>query len=136
MNISALKVSRFLKKEDCGNGILVTIQGDLTNENVAAEGAPPEEKPCLHFREVDKPLVLNSTNAQIIAGITGSPETETWNGARIVLYHDPAISFAGKITGGIRARAPRTPARPAQPVQAPVPPQPAQTVAVEDDVPF
>ena len=126
MHISALKSSRFLKKEDCGDGILVTIRGDVTQENVAAEGAPAEEKTCLHFEEVDKPLVLNSTNAQIIAGIAGSPNTENWNGAKIVLYHDPAISFGGKVVGGVRARAPRL-ARPSQP---------SASQAGNDDVPF
>jgi hypothetical protein len=126
MNIRALKQSRFLTKEDCGQGILVTIRGDVTMENVAADGAPIEEKACLHFEEVEKPLVLNSTNGQIIANITGSQETENWNGKKIVLYHDPNISFAGKIVGGVRARAARNAAA-AKPAPIPV---------ESDDVPF
>jgi hypothetical protein len=108
MNINDIKQSKYLKKEDCGDGILVTVSG-LTQENVAKEGAEPEMKVCIHFHEVEKPMVLNSTNAQIIAKITGHDEDieNTWVGAKLVLYNDPNISFAGKITGGIRVRAPR-----------------------------
>ena len=126
-NISVLKESNFIKKEDCEPPILVTIER-VSQENVAKEGAPQELKWCIHFREVDKPMVLNSTNGQIIAQITGSPETDNWTGKQVVLYHDPSVSFGGKLVGGIRCRAPRagTPARPAA--------QPA--MQAEPDVPF
>jgi len=126
-NISVLKESNFIKKEDCEPPILVTIER-VAQENVAKEGAPQELKWCIHFREVDKPMVLNSTNGQIIAQITGSPETDNWTGKQVVLYHDPSVSFGGKLVGGIRCRAPRagTPARPAA--------QPA--MQAEPDVPF
>jgi hypothetical protein len=51
-------------------------------------------------------MVLNSTNAQVIAIVCQSEETEAWVGKKIVLYSDPSISFGGKLVGGIRARAP------------------------------
>ncbi len=104
-HISQLKESRFLKKEDCGSGILVTIR-ECSQQNVAKEGADPELKWCLLFDEYDKPMVLNSTNAQIIAQVCQSEETDAWLGKKIVLYSDPSISFGGKLVGGIRARAP------------------------------
>jgi hypothetical protein len=108
-SVSDLKSSKFLKKEDVGAGALVTIR-KVTQENVAKEGAPEEPKWCLHFDEFDKPLVLNSTNGQIIGKITGIEDNiETgWIGHKIVLYDDPNVSYAGKITGGIRVRAPKT----------------------------
>lgn len=62
---------------------------------------------ALHFRELDKPMILNSTNGQIIAKITGSEESDDWDGKQIVLYHDPNVSFGGKLVGGIRVRAPK-----------------------------
>lgn len=133
-NISEIRQSNFLKKEDCGKGILVTIRS-CSQMNVAKTGAPEELKWCLSFDETEKPLVLNSTNAQIIAGICGSEETEDWTNRKIVLYSDPNISFAGKLVGGIRARAQRN-----QPVPAPKPtskPAPAPTAEGEaDDTPF
>jgi hypothetical protein len=111
-SLNDLKSSKFLKKEDVGEGILVTIS-NLTQENVALDGAPPDMKFTLHFHEVEKPLVLNSTNGQIIGQITGiSEDIETgWIGKQIVLYTDPNITFQGKLVGGIRVRAPKTPAK-------------------------
>jgi hypothetical protein len=106
MNINSLKERKFLTKEDCGKGILVTVNS-IAKENVAMEGAPEELKHCVHFKEDVKPMVLYMTNARLIAGIVGSEDTDNWTGHRIVLYCDPTISFSGKIIGGIRVRAPR-----------------------------
>lgn len=108
INLSDLKTSKFLKKEDVGVGVLVTISG-ITQENVAQEGAEPDMKATLHFTELEKPMVLNSTNGQIIARITGASDNiETaWVGTKIVLFHDPNVSYAGKLVGGIRVRAPK-----------------------------
>ncbi len=108
MNLSDLKSSKYLRKEDIGAGMLVTITG-VGQENVAKEGAEPEMKAVLHFDELEKPMVLNSTNGQIIAKIAGTEENieTTWIGARIVIYNDPNVSFGGKLIGGIRVRAPK-----------------------------
>lgn len=144
-----MKESKFLKKEDCGPGILVTIK-DVRQENVAKEGAPEELKWCMHFAETEKPMVLNNTNAQIIAAVCGSEQTEDWVNSKIVLYNDPNITFQGKLVGGIRARAPKnkqpaiarqaTPAPKPAPKPAPAPePTPEELAAeadVQDDVPF
>lgn len=105
-HISALKSSKYLTKQDVNPPILVTIQ-ECVEVNVAQEGSPPEKKWALHFNETERPMILNSTNGQIIAGITGKDNTEDWIGAKIVLYNDPNISFQGKLIGGIRARAPK-----------------------------
>jgi hypothetical protein len=108
-SVSDLKSSKFLKKEDVGEGVIVTIRR-VTQENVAKEGVEPEMKWCLHLDEFDKPLVLNSTNGQIIAKITGiENDIEVgWIGKKIVLYDDPNVSFGTKLVGGIRARAIKT----------------------------
>lgn len=140
-NIAQLRESKFLKKEDCGNGILLTIR-EVFQQNVAKEGAPEELKWCVAFDETDKPLVLNSGNAQMIAQITGSDETEAWTGHKIVAYNEPSVMYAGKVIGGIRVRAPRTAA------QAPRATPPARKAAppggqafptegkADEDVPF
>ena len=124
--ISELRESKFLKKEDVGAGALMTIEG-CEQHNVAKEGAPPENKWCLTFTETDKPLVLNSTNAQLCARICNSENTDDWTGHKIVLYTDPNVSYAGKITGGIRVRAPKVKAAPK--------PAPVQELT-DDDIPF
>jgi len=140
MHISQLKESKFLKKEDCGKGILLTID-HLEQQNVAMSDQPEELKHCLVFQEDVKPLVLNNTNAQLIASITGSDETDDWHGHQIVLYTDPTVTNRGKVVGGIRARAPKKqPPRTAPAAApAPAPARPAPAPAAEDDdddVPF
>ena len=120
--VSEMRESKFLKKEDVGAGVLVTISG-CSQHNVAMQGADPEMKWCLSFTEADKPLVLNSINAQLCEKIIGSDDTDDWTGHKIVLYTDPSVSFGGRVVGGIRVRAPRI-ARPTiaprvAPVQAP-----------------
>src|SRR3990167_8852041 len=98
--------SKFLKKEDVGDGVLATIS-NVDQQNVAMQGAGPEMKWCLHFEEVDKPLVLNSTNIQLCKSILASDDTDDWLGKKVVLYTDPNVSYGGKLIGGIRIRAPR-----------------------------
>jgi len=101
--ISEMKSSKFLKKDDVGEGIVCTISG-VSQENVAKEGAEIDLKWCLHFTNLDKPMVLNSTNLQLIAKFTGSDDTDDWEGKRIILYDDPSIMFKDKLVGGIRVR--------------------------------
>lgn len=130
--IHDLTQSKFLKKEDVIPPKLVTVAG-YEQVNVAMQNEPAEMKYVLQFHELEKPLVLNSTNGQLIAQITGSEDFDQWIGKRIVLFVDPNISMGGKLVGGIRARAPKLAASaPApKPAPAPVPAEPA-----EDDVPF
>jgi hypothetical protein len=106
VKISELKKSRFMTKDDCEPPIKVTI-AHISEENVAMENQAPDMRWALNFKEDLKPMILNSINAQIIAQITKSEETDDWPGAVIVLYNDPTVSFGGKITGGIRVRAVR-----------------------------
>ena len=103
MNVASLKNSRFLTKEDCGDGIVVTID-TVVQDNVAPGDQAAEMRWTMTFQEDLKPLVLNSTNGQLIAKFLGSDDTDDWQGKKVVLYHDENVSFAGKIVGGIRAR--------------------------------
>ena len=98
--------SKYLSKEDVGRGALVTVKG-IEQRNVAREGDSPEFRWLMHFMEGNKPLVLNSTNIQLTARICGSENTDDWTGKQLVLYTDPNVSYAGKLVGGIRIRAPK-----------------------------
>ena len=127
MNINEIKQSKFLKKEDCEPAILVTIRG-IEQENVALESQPEDLKYVIFFKELEKGMVLHSTNAQLIAKALGSDETDDWTNKKIVLFNDPSVSYVGKVTGGIRARKYN--------------PKPAAKAAttdmdeMEDDIPF
>jgi len=126
---SDMRESKFLKKEDVGRGVLVTISG-CVQKNVAKEGAGEENKWCLTFKELDKPLVLNATNVQLCEAICGSDDTDHWIGKRIVLYTDPNVSYQGKLIGGIRVRAPK-------PGHAAPPPPPVEVLEDDSDpIPF
>lgn len=105
--IHEMLTSNFLKKEDVGTGVLLTVEGCI-QKNVAKEGADPEMKWCLTFSDCDKPMVLNSTNIQLCKNIFDSDDTDHWVGKKVVLYTDPNVSFGGKLVGGIRVRKPKS----------------------------
>lgn len=98
--------SKFLKKEDVDPPKLVTIKA-MRQANVAMDDQPEELKWTVLFKELDKPMVLNSTNIQLLVKALGTDETDDWVGKQVVVYNDPNVSFAGKITGGVRIRAPK-----------------------------
>ena len=98
--------SKYLKKEDVANGALVTVAG-LERVNIAMEKQKPDFKWIMSFHEIEKPMVMNSTNIQLCEIACGSDDTDDWIGKKIVLYSEPNISFQGKLVGGIRLRAPR-----------------------------
>lgn len=128
-NVNDLKTSKFLTKHDVEPPILVTIKS-YEAMNVAMESQAEEVKWCLNFNEVDKPLVLNMTNGQLIAAITGSGDFDNWLGKQIVLFNDKTVMFAGKLTGGIRVRAKKG-GQPNPGYVGDNPPPPA-----DDDIPY
>lgn len=144
--LSEMLPSRFLKKDDVQQPMLVTI-GDIEQVNVAPEGKPAENKWTMSFPELDKPLVLNSTNMNVVGQVYGD-DTDGWLGKQIVIYHDPNVSFGGKLVGGLRLRAPKqqragTPAAKPAPTAASIDAanKAAQRAAghfddMEDDIPF
>lgn len=97
--------SKFLKKEDAGEGILATILG-VEKRDVGTE-AEPEQKWVLLLEEY-KPLVLNSTNLALLEKAIGSDDSDDWTGHKIVLFNDENVSFGGKLTGGVRVDVNRT----------------------------
>lgn len=144
--------SKFLKKEDVGTGKLFTIAA-VKQHNVAAQGAEPEMKWCAEFDDIDKPLVLNSTNLHLLEAAFGSDNTDDWLGKAIVVFEDANVSFGGKVVGGVRVDVNRTKryhekqakqAQAAQPVAAaggnvaPLRGKPGTATApdFEDDIPF
>ena len=95
--VSDLKNSKFLTKNDVEPDVLATV--DRYEEvNVAMESQAPELKWVLYFKELDKPLVLNNTNGQLIEIFTGTDDFDGWLGKQVILYNDKTVSFAGTIT--------------------------------------
>ncbi len=116
MNVNQLSQSRYLKKEDFPTPALCTVESDVWIDTIPGfDGEADKEKAVIKFLEYEKPMTLNTTNAQLIAHALGSDETSDWVGKQIVVYNDPTVSMKGKLVGGLRVRASRAPqaARPA-----------------------
>lgn len=95
--------SKYLKQADVPDPVIVTVQG-VKQVNMAKDDEAPEIKWAIKFQEMDKPMVLNSTNIHVAAKIFKSDDTDDWKGKEIVLYTDPNVSFGGQVVGGLRFR--------------------------------
>ncbi len=96
MNIAGAFPSTYLKAADLqGRRVSVTIS------SVRVEEVGDGHKPVVFFSGKDKGVVLNKTNATMIAEITGTDETDEWTGKSIVLY-PTKTDFQGKRVDCIR----------------------------------
>ena len=81
----------------------VTISEIKTEKIANPETHTEEEKIVAHFREAEKPLVLNVTNRRTIAALTESPYLEDWAGHGILLCVQKVKAF-GTLTDCVRVR--------------------------------
>lgn len=137
MKIGQMMAGKYIKKEDCEPPVLATIER-FEQENVARDDQPEDMKWVMYFSDNEKGLVMNSTNLQLAAIAFGTQETDEWIGRQLVLYHDPNVSFGGKLVGGVRVRAPKKKPKPAgKPDPRPEPPDEDPPFSdVDDDIPF
>lgn len=106
--------SKYLSKGDVGeDGLILTVKG-FRYESVKGDDGD-EDKMVLLFVEDVKPMIMNRTNAQLMAIATGANKAGDAVGKQVVVFNDPTVSFGGKVTGGLRikkvAGAPRQAAR-------------------------
>ena len=95
----------FLKTEDLqGKACRLVIEA-ICNEEINGDHGK-EKKLVARFAGKDKGLVLNRTNADSIAEIAGSEDTDDWAGVQIVLFPDKT-KFGGKTVDCVRIRAPQ-----------------------------
>jgi hypothetical protein len=124
MNINGAFPSSYLKAADL-QGRRVTVAID----KVVMEDIGGEHKPVVKFQGKDRGIVLNKTNASMIAEIAGSEETDDWHGVKVTLY-PTKTDFQGKRVDCIRVDYVENGHGAKRPAQRPV-------EAVEDDqVPF
>jgi len=100
-------------KADTFKGKRVTV----TCDHVALEKVGEGDKPVLYFQGKDMGLVLNKTNANMIAEIAGDDEMDNWKGVKVVLYA-AKTDFQGKRVDCIRVDYPAT--QVSHPTPAPV----------------
>ena len=105
MNINDAFPSKYLKASDLkGQAVLVVI-ARVDEEEI---GDDKTMKMVAYFHGKERGIVLNKTNAQMIASKHG-PETDGWAGAEIELYPDKT-SFQGQLVDCLRVRIPVPPA--------------------------
>ncbi len=127
--LNDIKDSNYLTKEDCEPNIQVTVS-HCKEEDVSMANQPARMKHVLYFEGIEKGMVLNLTNFQRIAQLSGRDDTDNWKGVQFTLYNDPTVDFGGKLVGGIRVWVPQA-APPGMPPQVPATPPPTDA-----DVPF
>lgn len=101
MKLSDAYPGKYLKSGDLpeeGNQTAV-----IENVKVEEIGANKEEKPVVHFSNLDKGMVLNKTNWKTIARALGSEDTDDWIGKTISLYR-AEVEFQGEMVEAIRVR--------------------------------
>lgn len=98
--VSDMIQSKFLRKEDLDDDLLVTIKKLLLEDMPGDDG---EQRWVVYFRELPKGLVLNVTTIRTLESSFGG-DTDVWVGNKVTLYCDPNVSFKGKVVGGLRLR--------------------------------
>jgi hypothetical protein len=97
--ISDLFPSRYLKASDAAEPVTLTITG-VAQEKMKNRDGDEESKPVISFQEVEKPMVLNRTNAKTIAELYGET-IEEWVGKKIILTSVDVDAF-GETTAALR----------------------------------
>ena len=99
MNLDTAFPSKYIKASDLPEEGTVTV----TIEKVEMQeiGKEKQNKPVITFEEWDKAFVCNKTNANTIAKITGSRDTDEWTGKKIKLYRTE-VEFGGEMVESIR----------------------------------
>ena len=128
MDINAAFPGEFLKAAD-----LQGRQAAVVIDRVEMQKVGDDHKPVAYFQGKDRGLVLNKTNANIIADMYGS-ETNQWVGQRIVLY-SARVEYQGKLVDAIRVQHPSA-AQAWMPPQAPPPPPVPSNKVLDDEIPF
>lgn len=90
-----------------GEEKVVTIQR-VQREMVNGPDGKREECTVLHFRENEKPLILNATNGKMVAKMAGTPYIEQWSGIRIAIGVEKVRAF-GDYVDAVRVKAKKLP---------------------------
>ena len=81
----------------------LTITAVTTEEMYDNQNGGKKQAPCLHFAEKELPMVLNKTNADTVARVTGSEIPKDWIGKQITVGQSKIRAF-GKESLAIRVR--------------------------------
>lgn len=101
MHVDLMFPSRYLRAADFeGKPVSLTIL-EVVKDQVQMATGQKAEKYILRFRETEKELILNKTNAKAVAKVLHEPRAVKWPGERIVLKPTTCEAF-GEIVDCIR----------------------------------
>lgn len=123
MKVAEMFPSEYLRGDDLEGDTTLTIRGVRMEELKRRDGTS-ETKPVMYFTDEKRKLVLNQTNAHVIAECLQSDQSSTWKGKRITFYATPVDAF-GEMRNAVRVR----------PTIAEPPPMAADDFG-DDDIPF
>jgi hypothetical protein len=93
--------SKWLAASDLDDSDRTLTVRDVTQE-IVGQGEEAESKYVVYFRETEKGLVLNKTNATSLGSCLGD-DTDDWVGQRVVLY-PTQVQFNSKMVDAIRVK--------------------------------
>jgi hypothetical protein len=94
--------SKFLKASDFPQDKTLTIREFVQSEQVGKTTAPKDQKPALYFHELEKGLVLNKVNANVIESMYPG-DVQDLIGRKITLYATET-EYNGNMVPCIRVR--------------------------------
>jgi hypothetical protein len=93
MHVDLMFPSRYLRAADFeGKTVTLTIS-DVFRDKVQMATGQKAEKYIVRFRETDKELILNKTNAKAVAKVLDQPKAVKWAGEKIVLKPTTCEAF-------------------------------------------
>ena len=76
----------------------------LAQEKVTGQQGRKEDCFVVYFREFDKGMILNRTNARAIEKVAGSGLVEDWVGVQVTLYVEKGVKAFGDVVDALRIR--------------------------------
>lgn len=132
MNIDKAFPSKYLKASDFDDVDMPCTIKHVRMEQVG-QGGDEVPKAVIYFQEMEKGMICNTTNKNIIVKLYGK-ETNDWTGQKVVLWVNHDVQFKGEIVSAIRvrSRAPLAQLDNADPARQPVRKSEQQTQNVKD----
>jgi hypothetical protein len=106
-HIAKMIPSNYLKAGDLvadgENGEQDVTIADVREEELMGDGGERKLKWVAYFEELERRLVLNTTNLRKLAELCGSDVSEDWTGKRVRLYVT-TVAFRGEEVQAIRIK--------------------------------
>jgi hypothetical protein len=124
--------SNYLKPADLEEDAVLTIKS-IKQEKIG-QGRDADDKWIVYFKEERKGLVLNKTNANVLAKLYGD-DTDDWVGKQVILFATE-VQFKDEMVEAIRIRSKPPKAKAKAAPAAPAAPAAAVEDGEDDDLPF